>query len=61
MVGVSREVFAGSSVSSLLHEQFSRLGIVINAWKNVDQRGFGEGMSLYLVVNPREGSKRQQQ
>lgn len=48
MVGLPQEAFPGSSVSSLLHE----LGIVINPWKNVDQRGFGEGMSLSWLSLP---------
>lgn len=54
MVGLPQEAFAGSSVSSLLHE----LGIVINAWKNVDQRGFGEGMSLSWLSLPGKGKDR---
>lgn len=58
MVGVPQEAFAGSSVSSLLHEQFSRLGIVINTWKNVHQRGFGEGMSLSWLSLPGKGRHR---
>lgn len=58
MVRVPLEAFAGSSVSSLLHEQFSRLGIVINTWKNVCQMGFGEGMSLSWLSLPGKGRDR---
>lgn len=58
MVGAPQEAFSRSSVPSLLHEQFSRLGIVINAWKNVGQRGFGEGMSLSWLSLPGKGRDR---
>lgn len=58
MVGLPQESFAGSSVPSLLHEQFSRLGIAINAWKGVDQRGIGERTSLSWLSVPGKGRDR---
>lgn len=56
MLGVPQETLAGSSVPSLPHEQLSRLGIVINAWKKVDQ--IGGGMSLSWLSLPGKGRDR---